>query len=328
MSTQSTSTLKAFYNDTAIENWTRVNMEKYYRSKSGQKNRRKVLDCIKKDLEEVANLDDFDMARKKKAQHILDDWKTWTGQKNPKRSAAKIENFQVKHTEGTSTRKGEPSSAGMRLREKKKVGYFESPTMTDSSGSEYQDKPKKIKTNKETKISSSSPAGSLSSSQSSITRQTLDLVTDDDEVEQVQMSEEDFNKFTKAFQKLENTKKWGLTSGKPKKGDHLEGWILSCVWLFIDKAFENIEGVEAVRENLVASHHHLEKIREYGCEEVGKLYTGYNGTKILQDRRLKTPKMMMDQFDDLCIHMGSKEKKVRKLETIRFIHDFPYYCSD
>lgn len=86
--------------------------------------------------------------------------------------------------------------------------------MTDSSGSEYQDKPKKIKTNKETKISSSSPAGSLSSSQSSITRQTLDLVTDDDEVEQVQMSEEDFNKFTKAFQKLENTKKWGLTSGK------------------------------------------------------------------------------------------------------------------
>lgn len=77
MSTQSTSTLKAFYNDTAIENWTRVNMEKYYRSKSGQKNRRKVLDCIKKDLEEVANLDDFDMARKKKAQHILDDWKVY-----------------------------------------------------------------------------------------------------------------------------------------------------------------------------------------------------------------------------------------------------------
>ena len=37
---------------------------------------------------------------------------------------------------------------------------------------------------------------------------------DSDEVEQVQMSEEDFNKFTKAFQKLENTKKWILISRK------------------------------------------------------------------------------------------------------------------
>lgn len=32
-----------------------------------------------------------------------------------------------------------------------------------------------------------------------------------------------------------------------KKGGHLEGWLLSHVWLFIDKAFENIEGVEAIR---------------------------------------------------------------------------------
>ncbi|CAG8476978.1 14049_t:CDS:10 [Ambispora leptoticha] len=399
-----------------------LNMHSERKQKEPEK--RKVLDCIKKDLEEVANLDDFDMTRKRKAQDILDNWKfdawrklgllassdellvrrlNWTAQKNPKRSGAKIENLQVKkikqfnhatqfnnshnimfgghqeiiNTEGTSTQEGEPSSAGMRLREKKKVCYIESPTVTDSSGSEYQDKPKKIKTNKETKIrSSSSPAGSLSSSQSSIPRQTPDLVTDsDDIVEQVQMSEEDFNKFTKAFQKLENTKKWVLTSGKVvedelykfgmrcnyehlchsfiidpedrsfveenifspselkeiytynqksfpnlpqdlleylgsyqlapynrqrdfdrdwikntvdnfireyeadslKKGDHLEGWLLSHVWLFIDKAFENIEGVEVIR---------------------GESY----------------------QFDDLCIHMGSKEKKVRKLETIGFIH--------
>lgn len=54
---------------------------------------------------------------------------------------------------------------------------------------------------------SSSSAGSLSSFQSSIPWQTSDLVTDSDEVKQVQMSEKDFNKFTKAFQKLENTKK-------------------------------------------------------------------------------------------------------------------------
>ena len=63
--------------------------------------------------------------------------------------------------------------------------------------------------------SSSSPAGSSSSSiQPNSQRQTPDLVTDSDEVEQVQMSEEDLNKFTEAFQKLENKKKWVLTSGK------------------------------------------------------------------------------------------------------------------
>ncbi|CAG8597602.1 9468_t:CDS:10 [Ambispora gerdemannii] len=473
MSTQSTSTLKAFYNDTAIENWTCVNMEEYYRSKSGQ-NRRKVLDCIKKDLEEVANLGDFDMTRKRKAQDILDDWKfdawrklgllassdellvrrlfskNWTAQKNPKRSGAKIENLQVKkikqfnhatqfnnshnimfgghqeiiNTEGTSTQEGEPSSAGMRLREKKKVCYIESSTVTDSSGSEYQDKPKKIKTNKETKIrSSSSPAGSLSSSQLSIPRQTPDLVTDsDDIVEQVQMSEEDFNKFTKAFQKLENTKKWVLTSGKVvedelykfgmrcnyehlchsfiidpedrsfveenifspselkeiytynqksfpnllqdlleylgsyqlaprvfrsepwqsaynrqrdfdrdwirntvdnfireyeadslKKGDHLEGWLLSHVWLFIDKAFENIEGVEVIRGESCSIASSSRKNRDRNVPSAIMVQKFY-------ERGLKTPKMMNDQFDDLCIHMGSKEKKVRKLETIGFIH--------
>lgn len=39
-------------------------------------------------------------------------------------------------------------------------------------------------------------------------------MTDNDEVEQVQMSEEDFNRFTKAFKNLENEKKWVLTSGK------------------------------------------------------------------------------------------------------------------
>ncbi|PKY31958.1 hypothetical protein RhiirB3_343240, partial [Rhizophagus irregularis] len=55
-----------------------------------------------------------------------------------------------------------------------------------------------------------------------------------------------------------------------------------------------------------------------GAEKRVKLYTGYNGTKILRERELKTPKMMKDQY--IYIHIGSKEKKVRKLETIRFIH--------
>ncbi|CAI2193859.1 18317_t:CDS:2, partial [Funneliformis geosporum] len=354
---------------------------------------------------------------------------------------------ETTNTEGISSQEGEPSSTGMKLREKKKIEYTESSTETNSSGSEYQEKPKKIKTNKEMKIkSSSSPAGSSSSSiQPGSQRQTPDLLTDSDEVERVQMSEEDFNKFTKVFQKLENKKKWVLTSGKVvedelykfgmrcnyeqsfveenifspselkeiytynqkslpnmpqdlleylgsyqlaprvfrpepwqsaynrqkdfdrdwirntvdnlireyetdslKKGDHLEGWLLSHVWLFIDKAFENIEGVEAIRgescsiasssrknrDRKVPSVSSMPRkimgrkgdliircmYREYGCGEAGKLHTGYNGTKILRERGLKTPKMMKDQFDDLCIHMGSKEKKVRKLETIGFIH--------
>ncbi|CAG8683274.1 1470_t:CDS:2, partial [Scutellospora calospora] len=122
-----------------------------------------------------------------------------------------------------------------------------------------------------------------------------------------------------------------------KKKDHLEGWLLSHVWLFIDKAFENIEGVEAIRgescsiasssrknrdRNVPSVSSMPRKImsrrgyliirsmyKEYGCGEAGKLYTGYNGTKVLRERGLKTPKMMKDQFDDLCKYIGSKEKK-------------------
>ncbi|PKK58077.1 hypothetical protein RhiirC2_347831 [Rhizophagus irregularis] len=132
------------------------------------------------------------------------------------------------------------------------------------------------------------------------------------------------------------------------KRDHLEGWLLSHIWLFIDRVFENIEGVEVIRgescslassarknrNRNVASVSSMPRkamgrrgdliihcmSREYGCGEAGNLYSGNNGTKILCERGLKTPKMMKDQFDDLCIHMGSKEKEVRKLETIGFIH--------
>jgi hypothetical protein len=47
-------------------------------------------------------------------------------------------------TEGTSSWEGEPSSTRMRLREKKKIDYSESPIEADSSGSEYQEKLKKV----------------------------------------------------------------------------------------------------------------------------------------------------------------------------------------
>lgn len=68
--------LKDFCDDTAIENWTCIKMVEYYRSTSKLKNRNRILDCARKDLEQVAISDsNFDMARKKKAQDILDNWK-------------------------------------------------------------------------------------------------------------------------------------------------------------------------------------------------------------------------------------------------------------
>ncbi|CAB4408687.1 unnamed protein product [Rhizophagus irregularis] len=144
------------------------------------------------------------------------------------------------------TRKGEISSAGMRLREKKK-----------------------IKTNKEMKIrSSSSPAGSLSSSQSSISRQIPDLVIDSNEIEQVQMSEKDFNKFTKAFQKLENTKKWVLTSGKVVE-DELYKFGMKCNKYCLCHSFIiNPEDRTFVKENI------------FSLIELKKIYT-YNQKLLL-----------------------------------------------
>ncbi|CAG8811764.1 26566_t:CDS:2, partial [Racocetra persica] len=68
--------LKAFYNDTAIENWVCINIVEYYHAKSGQKNLIKIMDHIKKDLQKVADDDsEFEMMCKRKAQEILNDWK-------------------------------------------------------------------------------------------------------------------------------------------------------------------------------------------------------------------------------------------------------------
>ncbi|CAG8601925.1 1509_t:CDS:10, partial [Dentiscutata heterogama] len=76
MSTQSTSILMAFYHVTAIEDWTCANITNYYQEKTGEKERKKVLDYIKKDIGKILNSDvDFDILRKNKAQKILDNWK-------------------------------------------------------------------------------------------------------------------------------------------------------------------------------------------------------------------------------------------------------------
>ena len=75
MTADSTPTFMTFYHVTAVEDWTYANLTGYYHSKM-QKNQRKLLDSIKKDLQKVANLvSDFDETRRHRAQEILDQWK-------------------------------------------------------------------------------------------------------------------------------------------------------------------------------------------------------------------------------------------------------------
>ncbi|CAG8627245.1 12683_t:CDS:10 [Rhizophagus irregularis] len=45
-----------------------------------------------------------------------------------------------------------------------------------------------------------------------------------------------------------------------------------------------------------------------------------NGTKLLHERGIKAPKMMKDMFYSLCEAVGMEEKKIRKLQSIGFIH--------
>ncbi|POG81978.1 hypothetical protein GLOIN_2v1501336, partial [Rhizophagus irregularis DAOM 181602=DAOM 197198] len=59
---------------------------------------------------------------------------------------------------------------------------------------------------------------------------------------------------------------------------------------------------------------------EYGCSEAGKSFEGNNGTKLLHERGIKAPKMMKDMFYSLCEAVGMEEKKIRKLQSIGFIH--------
>ncbi|CAB4407224.1 unnamed protein product [Rhizophagus irregularis] len=132
------------------------------------------------------------------------------------------------------------------------------------------------------------------------------------------------------------------------KKDHLELWLLLHVWSFIDKAFENLGDVEAARGEScsLASSERKNKKRtvsalikvkrkilgrrgdliirkislEYGCSEAGMFYRGQNDTKLLRERGLKTPKMMKDMFYRLCESVDWVEQKIRKVETIGFLH--------
>ncbi|CAI2165885.1 18039_t:CDS:10 [Funneliformis geosporum] len=122
---------------------------------------------------------------------------------------------------------------------------------------------------------------------------------------------------------------------------HLELWYLIHIWCFIDRCFESIDGVEAVRQENKKKYESktfcncINKAKDYGrradflichisteyaCSEVGKIFDGENGTKLLKERGKKTPKMMKDIFDNLCIAMGMKEEKIRRLQSIGFVH--------
>jgi len=70
-----------FYKDRAVEDWTCKNLVEFYRITSGQKDRKKLLDSINKDLEKVKEANsEFDPTRKRKAQRIIDNWKVWFSQ--------------------------------------------------------------------------------------------------------------------------------------------------------------------------------------------------------------------------------------------------------
>ncbi|KAG9289662.1 hypothetical protein G9A89_014397 [Geosiphon pyriformis] len=131
------------------------------------------------------------------------------------------------------------------------------------------------------------------------------------------------------------------------ENDHAETWIMLHIWSFIDKAFLDIDGVEVVRgegssrasskrknlHRVAASTNPLKRkamgrrgdliIRkwhtEYGCCEAGKIFDGNNGTKLLEEKSLKMPKMMKDMFVDLCEAVNNEKNKIKKLETVGFI---------
>ncbi|CAG8611929.1 933_t:CDS:2 [Diversispora eburnea] len=67
------------YNTIPIENWTCDKLVEHYRANLKRKDWAHVLDCIKKDLKIVANLNSvFSEDHRKKAQSIIDHWKLET----------------------------------------------------------------------------------------------------------------------------------------------------------------------------------------------------------------------------------------------------------
>ncbi|RGB23968.1 hypothetical protein C1646_517372 [Rhizophagus diaphanus] len=133
---------------------------------------------------------------------------------------------------------------------------------------------------------------------------------------------------------------------------HLETWYNIHVWSLIDKSFSDLEGMDATRGEScsLASSKRKNKRRivqgivkttrkalgrrgdlilrkgsyEYGASEVGKDYEGENGTKLLKERGLKSPKMLKDMLVDLGNFVKWEPNKLRQLELVSFIHAGKY----
>ncbi|CAJ0833909.1 12859_t:CDS:2, partial [Entrophospora sp. SA101] len=129
---------------------------------------------------------------------------------------------------------------------------------------------------------------------------------------------------------------------------HLEAWYNIHVWSLIDKSFNELKGMDVSRGEScsIASSKRKNKKRivkgllettrkalgrrgdlilrkgvyEYGASEVGKDYEGENGTKLLKERGLKSPKMLKDMFVDLGNFVKWERNKLRQLELVSFIH--------
>ncbi|RGB24452.1 hypothetical protein C1646_747795 [Rhizophagus diaphanus] len=115
--------------------------------------------------------------------------------------------------------------------------------------------------------------------------------------------------------------------------DHLELWLLVHVWNFVDRGFGNVNGLETARSesssrassnrnnrNRTGSAIGQNEEKDYGKAWRSYHSKGNNGTKLLHERGIKAPKMMKDMFYSLCEAVGNEEKKIRKLQSIGFIH--------
>ncbi|RHZ73769.1 hypothetical protein Glove_229g119 [Diversispora epigaea] len=129
---------------------------------------------------------------------------------------------------------------------------------------------------------------------------------------------------------------------------HLEAWHNIHIWSLIDKCFNELEGVDIARGEScsIASSKRKNNRRivqgivkttrksigrrgdlivrkgsyEYGASEVGKDYEGDNGSKLLKERGLKSPKMLKDIIVDLGNFVEWKTDKLHQFELVSFIH--------
>ncbi|CAJ0900874.1 3584_t:CDS:2, partial [Entrophospora sp. SA101] len=129
---------------------------------------------------------------------------------------------------------------------------------------------------------------------------------------------------------------------------HLEAWHNVHIWSFIDRCFNELRGVDIARGESfsIASSKRKNSKRviqgvvkttrkairrkgdltlrkgshEYVASEVGKDYEGDNGTKLLKERGLKSPKMLKDMIVDLGNFVEWKTNTLRQFELISFIH--------